>query len=166
MFAEYLTFLRLKVESVHYPNGQAALAPSAHHPGSVHYYSIFLSNRKRYADILEKNRFDAEITDVAELHDEYPRHWASVWDNAYQGASEHIRAFVIKKGQLSPEEEERNLKLLKIRVIAENFYGRLKSLWGICRETYRGEHYLYDYILSICFAFTNYHLEINPLVQE
>jgi len=93
-----------------------------------------------------------------------PNHWGSVWDRAYQGAQNKIRAFVIQKGQnLSSAELQRNENLAKTRVKTENFYGRLKKLWHVCGGTYRGDHNTYDDTITICFALTNYHLSLRPL---
>ncbi|MCR9067152.1 MAG: transposase family protein, partial [Cytophagales bacterium] len=154
----------VKVESVHYPNGIAALPTSPHYPGSFHDFSIFLENYPRYEVLLRKTPQDNITDSYLELKGEYPNHWGSVWDRAYQGAQEKIRAFVIKKGRnLSSEERQRNRNLAETRVKTENFYGRLKKLWGVCSGTYRGDHEYYDDTIAICFALTNYHISLRPL---
>ena len=53
-----------------------------------------------------------------------------------------------------------------IRVIIENFYGRLKLSWSILRNKFRDSHADYDKIFEICCALTNYLLKYSPLRAE
>jgi hypothetical protein len=67
------------------------------------------------------------------------------------------------RGNLSRAQKEHNKKLGRARVIAENFYGRLKTLWGIMREKYQGDRARYPTIFLNCVALTNFHISKNPL---
>jgi len=59
-----------------------------------------------------------------------------------------------------------NLQIAKDRVLCENFYGRMKKLFSIMKQTYRGNHETYDSISNVCIALTNFHLLKAPLRSE
>lgn len=109
------------------PNGLAVFV-SAPKPGAIHDFSIFQDNVEFYKDFLKKRPMDRTITDNGELKDKYPDSWACLMDKGYQGAAELVRAILPKRGRnLGEEDESRNDKIAKSRVICENFYGRLKK---------------------------------------
>jgi hypothetical protein len=56
--------------------------------------------------------------------------------------------------------------LSKDRVVCENFYGRLLSLFGVIRNKYKYEHMMYDKLFVVCTCLTNYHLRKNPLRSD
>ena len=56
-----------------------------------------------------------------------------------------------------------NKKIGSVRIICENFYGRMKNLWGASRLKFRGDLSGYDDLNDICVALTNYHIELHPL---
>ena len=69
---------------------------------------------------------------------------------------------------LDKQQNIHNEKLGKIRVIVENFFGRLKMRYGIMRETYRGDHSLYPSLFVICCALVNFEIAFanHPLRDE
>lgn len=69
-----------------------------------------------------------------------------------------------KKGNdLNVSDERRNRAIGRVRIICENFYGRMKKLWGAAREKVRGDLSNYDNLNLICVSLTNFHIECNPL---
>lgn len=64
-------------------------------------------------------------------------------DKGYTGAGTLLRAVIPKKAmpnqRLSVEDNVFNQRLASERIICENFYGRMKGLFSICTERYRGE---------------------------
>jgi hypothetical protein len=52
------------------------------------------------------------------------------------------------------------------RIVVENCFGRLYSLWEICSRRYRWAENLYHSIFSLGVALTNFHIERHPLRSE
>lgn len=97
-------------------------------------------------------------------------HWAVLADSGYEGAQELVRAITpIKKGQglaLSASEELHNSHVATNRVVCENFYGRMVSLFRVISGTYRHSHARINTIFRICVALTNFHVAQHPLRDE
>ena len=88
-------------------------------------------------------------------------------DKGYQGAVEFIRAILPNKGKtLSREDQTRNKKIAKNRIICENFYGRMKKLFKIMEVKFKWDENMYSTIFQICSALTNYHIIKYPLRNE
>ena len=105
--------------------------------------------------------------DQGELKDKYPKHWALLADKGYQGATEKIRAILPSKGKdLSREENTRNKKIAKNRIICENFYGRMKKLFKIMEGKYKWDEDTCSTVFNVCAALTNYHIMKYPLRNE
>ncbi|RHY85554.1 hypothetical protein DYB28_003071 [Aphanomyces astaci] len=85
-------------------------------------------------------------------------------------AQRDVRAVLpLKKpmgGILTFEDLRRNDRITSDRVIVENFFGRLKTLWGVCNDTYRWNRKTYDVVFQTCMAFTNAHVRFHPLRAE
>jgi len=131
------------------PNGLAS-AYSQHHPGSV-------------ADItILESRLD--------INKRHPNYWAVLLDKGYQGSREMFRALTPHKkpprGVLSAEQESYNKNLSSDRILVENYFGRMLSLWNIMAAKYRWGEELYDPITTWCVALTNYIVRDHPLRQE
>jgi hypothetical protein len=89
-------------------------------------------------------------------------------DSAYQLADQYVRAIVNKKKKFIKTSAENAYyrSLSKDRVVCENFYGRLLSLFGVIRNKYKYEHNVYDKLFLVCTCLTNYHLRKNPLRRD
>ncbi|KUF99909.1 hypothetical protein AM587_10001449 [Phytophthora nicotianae] len=132
-----------KVEVSVLPNG-VAINCTEHTGGSTHDAEIFRRNAAFHSRALHKHSSDANVRDEGKLQDKYPKEWAVLVDKGYQGMAREYRAIhPIKSGRLQPlslEDASFNDELAHDRVIVENFFGRLKSLWGICSEAPVGFH--------------------------
>jgi DDE superfamily endonuclease len=108
------------------------------HPGARHDFSIFHENVRLYKDLLEKRPGEEALLDPAIEQTS----WALLADKGYLGAEALLRAIIPKKAlpnrRLSAEDLSWNQRLSSARVICENFYGRLKGLFAICTEKFRG----------------------------
>jgi len=51
----------------------------------------------------------------------------------------------------------------KERILVENFFGRLKMLFKITREKYRGKLEHFDVFLDCCLGLANFHISSHPL---
>ncbi|KAM0675328.1 hypothetical protein GVAV_001153 [Gurleya vavrai] len=56
-----------------------------------------------------------------------------------------------------------NKKIGSVRIICENYYGRIKKLWGAAREKVKGDLKNYDNLNFISVSLTNYHISLHPL---
>lgn len=154
----------LKMETSHYPDGICATV-SSHYPGSTHDFTIFKDMKDKYKDMLKKNHVEKEKPDEMPLFDKYPGQWILIADSAYQSADKYLRAVVMKKRK-SIRTSADNVyyrSLSKDRVICENFYGRMLSLFGVIKQKYKYEHVMYDKFFIVCTCLTNYHLGKYPL---
>ena len=150
----------------HLPNGLVVFVSDLY-GGSVHDFTIFKGNVDTYKDFLEKKGLDNNVVDNGELKTKYPKHWALMADKGYQGAVELIRAILPNKGKtLSREDQTRNKKIAKNRIICENFYGRMKKLFKIMEVKFKWDENMYSTIFQICSALTNYHIIKYPLRNE
>ncbi|ETV74819.1 hypothetical protein H257_10880 [Aphanomyces astaci] len=101
------------------------------------------------------------------LRDKFPSQWSVLADKGYQGTQEYVRGFTPLKrpphGQLTMEQERSNAKLSSDRVIVKNFFGRLKTLWGLASDKYTWKKDEYNMYFQMCVALTNVHIRFNPL---
>lgn len=119
----------------------------------------------------DKLVFDDSIDDfiekVRDFHKDEPL--LIIGDKGYQEPNSQILV-TPKKGtyfDLTPEELLNNEKLSKIRIIVENFFGRLKSRYRIFGDQYRGCHISYESIFNKCCTLINYEiLTDHPLRKE
>lgn len=69
--------------------------------------------------------------------------WALLADKGYAGAEAYVRAIIPKKAYathpLSAMDIAENRNISRARIVCENFYGRLKGLFKICTNNYRGK---------------------------
>lgn len=161
----------LKVHSLHLPNG-ICVYKSNHEGGSVHDFSI-LSKPNSLAEhrhLCRKTDGDLTLEDAGDFKEAHPNQWCVLLDRGYMGALEFLRAVLPKRkppgGTLTASEVARNKRISQDRIIVENFYGRMKQLWGVTREVYRWNHEDYDAISDVCFALTNFHISLHPLRQD
>ncbi|RHY57870.1 hypothetical protein DYB30_009510 [Aphanomyces astaci] len=64
------------------------------------------------------------------------------------------------------DQQRRNDDIATDRVMVENFFGRLKTLWAVCGDIYRWNRKNYDAFFQTCVAVTNVHIRFNPLRDE
>jgi hypothetical protein len=65
--------------------------------------------------------------------------------------------------QLDEQQEQHNRTLSADRILAENFFGRWKSLFGICHGTYRGSLVHLSRIIRSTVLMTNWYVARHPL---
>ncbi|RHY50938.1 hypothetical protein DYB34_007261 [Aphanomyces astaci] len=132
--------------------------------------TIFDENLDFHAANLCKEATDMDLADADDLGPDRELRWAVLVDKCYQGAQRDVRAVLpLKKpmgGILTFEDLRRNDRITSDRVIVENFFGRLKTLWGVCNDTYRWNRKTYDVVFQTCMAFTNAHVRFHPLRAE
>ncbi|KAF0712498.1 Aste57867_4809 [Aphanomyces stellatus] len=134
-----------KVEVSVAPNGLAInVTDSA--KGSVSDIEIFKDNLGFHTSQLEKQADEGDINDPDALQDRYPTHWAVLSDKGYQESRKRA-----------------NERLSTDRVIVENFFGRLKTLWGLASDKYTWKKEEYNMYFQTCVALTNVHIRFNPL---
>lgn len=158
-----------KVEVSVLPIG-LAISCSAHYPGSVSDIEIMKEMHEWHVKASRKSNAENDVTDIGILSEEYPDSWAVLVDKGYQGSMEFLRTVHPKKkpqnGILSMEDEAYNKKVSSDRIIVENYFGRLCSLWAIAATKYRWAESNYDKLFRLCVALTNQHIRWHPLRQE
>ena len=157
----------LKVEVSVLPVG-LAINCTRSYPGSYADIDIFRRNMDFHKKQVLKN--DSNIEDSGPLHDKYPDQWAILVDKGYQGLQEVIRAIhparQTANTRLSNSQIATNQSISSDRIIVENYFGRLTSLWEICSRKFRWSRSLYDDIFQLSLALTNYHIEKAPLRHD
>ncbi|RHY74613.1 hypothetical protein DYB38_008340 [Aphanomyces astaci] len=92
------------------------------------------------------------------------------WNTGYQGIQREVRAVLPTKkpigGVLTADELRTNDRIASDRVIVENFFGRLKTLWSVCSDIYAWKRQNYDMLFQTCLALTNVHVRIHKLRAE
>ncbi|ETV82686.1 hypothetical protein H257_05252 [Aphanomyces astaci] len=135
--------------------------------GSTSDFEMFKANLGFHSTHLEKQPSDTNVSDNDALRDNFPSQWSVLADRGYQGIQEYVRGFTPLKrpphGQLTMEQERANVKLSSDRVIVENFFGRLKTLWGLASDKYTWKKDEYNMYFQTCVALTNVHIRFNPL---
>ncbi|ETI35397.1 hypothetical protein F443_18260 [Phytophthora nicotianae P1569] len=135
-----------KVEVSVLPNG-LAINCTDHTGGSTHDAAIFKDNVAFHARAMRKQEDDRGLRDEG------------------NGTGVPCNPPVKSKRlqPLSLEDACYNDKLARDRVIVENFFGRLKTLWGICSDKWRFDEASYDLYFRACVALTNVHVRLRPL---
>ncbi|RLO00854.1 hypothetical protein DYB28_010362 [Aphanomyces astaci] len=151
-----------KVELSVLPNG-FAINCTKHYKGSVSDKTIFDENLDFHMVCLTKQANEDRIDDP----DHATRQWAVLADKGYQGIQRDLRAVIpIKKpagGILTMDDIRTNDRIATDRVIVENFFGRLKTLWAICSHCYRWTRQNYDVLFQTCVAMANVNIRMHPL---
>ncbi|KAF0723607.1 hypothetical protein AaE_009854 [Aphanomyces astaci] len=158
-----------KVEVSVLPSGHAINVTTAA-PGSIADIAICESNIDFHVEKLEKTSHDESMLDADPLVTEYPTAWALLADKGYQGLHRRVCAITPAKkpagGMLSHAELVQNDKIASDRVIVENFFGRLKTLWSIASDKYAWKRENYDMFFQACVALTNVHIKFLPLRED
>ncbi|RHY06053.1 hypothetical protein DYB25_012597 [Aphanomyces astaci] len=156
----------LKIEASVSPQGLLVDMSDAHR-GAVADLTIMRSRMEQHQQALKKTDQELNILDHGEQVDSHPSMWAALVDKGYYGAMADIRAIHPKKntprGMLDAEDVVRNRRVSSDRVIVENFFGRVCSLWKVSYVTFTWSPKFYDNIQQLTFALTNYHISLMPL---
>jgi len=142
-----------------------ALFTSEKEVGSVPDFQIHKNNFQQYLQYLiklpnERNGLPHDLNEPC---------WAILGDQAYVGEpskTPNERRMYPKKNPHLTTDRESNKEMEKIRVPVEHFFGRLKGLWGILRETYRWDHSHFDDDFDICVLLTNEHIRVHELLHQ
>ena len=158
-----------KVEFSVTPNGQC-VDLSKHYPGSVHNLTICRKNKNVHKNMLRKKPHEQTLKDDGELYNEYKNYWAMLMDKGYIGLKHEVRAFYPtkkpNKGQLPGEEKIRNKEVSSDRSLIERYFGRMNLLWGIMAKQFKWAEEIYDSVVTICVALTNFHITLNSLNEQ
>ena len=152
------------------PNGKARyLSPL--YPGLFHNMKIFKKHVDKHLERLVKDDLDAKESNDLSVDDKDNRNmWAALLDKGYEGLHKYGRFLTPKKKtaqrDLDSDDKKKNNRIENDRVIVENFFGRLKTIWGTAESTFRFRDELYAPCMKMMVALTNFHVSILPLRQE
>ena len=131
--------------------------------GSTHDFNILKSTYSSYVGYLAKQ--NDEINMIAT--DYINPSWAILFDSAYvcddERKTPELRKIALAKGERTQTQRNTHRELCRIRVVVEQFFGRLKSLWSLFRKPYRFAHDRFDMDFDICAMLTNEHIKANLL---
>jgi len=132
-------------------------------PGSVHDVTIARETIDDLTRLLQKTEAEAEDTDEEDT-------WAFMGDSGYQGLQHTVRAVLPQKRrpghELTRAQKRFNTNLSSVRVVCENYYGRLKKKFRIMVDKYRGAREEYEHVFKACAALTNFDIQHHPLRSE
>ncbi len=136
-----------KCEASVLPNG-LCVGVSNHCPGSISDFEIFQRRKEWHLSKTKKSEDKILMIDAGQHADQHPHHWAILADKGYQGILEIARGIVPKKkpprGALTLSEEGFNRSVASDRIIVENFFGRLCTLWIVVSNKWRWAEGIYD----------------------
>ena len=150
----------VKVQALVRPNGICS-AVSCAYPGSTHDMTI----------IRESDWVNTILTYVHDLPNNARviHHYPCLFDKGYTGINSFYPEAIVTIRKpvgrdLSPEQNEINNRIESDRAIVENFFGRLKTLFGILASRFRGDrdnHLIH--ILRICISLANYYNTLRSM---
>ena len=96
---------------------------------------------------------------------------ALLGDSGYIGLEDIYPELIVtrkrsKNKELSTEDEQWNSRLHSDRVLVENYFGRLKSVFGILARPYRGALNALEDVVITCICLLNMMLKANPLRKQ
>ena len=132
---------------------------------------MFKKHIDDHLERLVKDNLDAKESDDLSVDDDDDKNmWAALLDKGYKGSHKYGRFLTPKKKtarrDLDSDDKKKNNRIEKDRVIVENFFGRMKTIWGAAEQTFRFRDDLYAPCMKMCVALTNYHVTILPLRKE
>ncbi|RLN97163.1 hypothetical protein BBJ28_00019456 [Nothophytophthora sp. Chile5] len=158
-----------KVEVSVLPNG-IAINCTDHKGGRESDIELFRGNSAFHTRALQKLPNESTLSDGGQLAEAFPTEWAVLTDKGYQGLANDFRAVHPTKARrlqpLSLAESRRNDDISHDRVVVENFFGRLKTLWGICADKWKWDEGSYDLFFRACVALTNTSIRLRPLRDD
>lgn len=127
-------------------------------PGKIHDFQVFKDSGLKKL-ILEENNNCQRI---------FKENCTVLADSGYQGISKEVPGAVTpRKKQRGQERTVEDMAFNKTityrRIIVENWFGRLKTLWRIMFHCYRLRITFYDTLWKFCAAITNFHIKHHPL---
>ncbi|ETV65451.1 hypothetical protein H257_17817 [Aphanomyces astaci] len=156
----------LKIEASVSPQGLLVDMSEAHR-GAIADLTIMRSRMDQHVGALAKSDNELSILDHGEQVDTYRGMWVLLVDKGYYGASVDVRAIHPKKnpprGMLDPDDVVGNRRVSSDRVVVENFFCRVCSLWKVSYATFTWSTKFYDEIQRLTFALTNFHVSLMPL---
>lgn len=127
-------------------------------PGGAHDLSIFRAMAPTYAAFLKKTPEETSLVSG----DPEPS-WALIGDRGHVGASQHVRAIVPTRDNMIEGEAGTREDVGPPRIVVGNFFGRMKRLFRLMVDTYRGDVSKYDSYADACAALTNFHIRFHGL---
>lgn len=123
--------------------------------GAKHDYNVFKKSRKQLAALFDK-------------HPDQPH--KILGDKGYQNSESDILVTPYKgnTADLTREQLIFNQNLGQVRIIVENFFGRLKSRYEIMSSVFRGGRETYENYFIICCALVNFEQIVcdHPLRED
>ncbi|GMF60997.1 unnamed protein product [Phytophthora fragariaefolia] len=117
-------------------------------------------NNIEFHSSIRKTKSDRSLADGGPPVENFDDEWAMLADKGYQGLAGQTRYSHPKKGRnLSRADLQFNDDVSSDRVIVENVFGRLCTLWRVCADKYRWGEEPYDDIFQSCASLTNFHIE-------
>lgn len=153
----------VKIQALVRPNGICTMFTFGY-PGSVHDMKVlkisnWVNTILSYSVTLANN--------ATAIH-----HYPCLFDKGYTGLNNTYSEAIVtirkpKNRDLTQEENNVNNRIEGDRSIVENFFGRLKTIFGILAVRFRGDKKNHlQHIIPICMSLTNYHISLHPLRQE
>ena len=148
----------IKLQAIVDPDG-ICIDAKCGYPGSMHDLTIF-----RAAKTL--SRLVHERTIGNRRCDSY---YPVLFDKGYTGVDKdnYPEAVILKKQKkgkdIDPQIDADNDFIEHDRVIVENFFGRLKTLWSVTEAGYRGSPEQLRTLTLICVCLTNYYNLLHPM---
>ncbi|KAE8966539.1 hypothetical protein PR001_g28375 [Phytophthora rubi] len=107
------------------------------------------------------------MADAGPFRDTYPSSWIILADKGYQGLNDTMRVLDPKHRRptvpLTLEEDNTNREISSDRIIVENYFGRLCTLWALASDKYRWKENKYEMYFRACVALTNVQVRVHPL---
>ena len=117
--------------------------------------------------VARKKGDESSVADVGPLSDDFPGKWAVLADKGYQGATKMLRVVHsvkrIKNRAITRDDERFNPKVSGDRIIVENVFSRLCSLWTVVGSKVCWAEASYDTIFCFRLSMTNLHVKWNTL---
>jgi len=138
--------------------------------GSVTYITIFRDNKVFHKGASTKKTQEEGMAEDGPLLECFPGSWIILADKGYQGLSDSFRVVHPKRRcptmPLTVEEEATNRNISSDRIIVENYFGRLCTLWALCSDKYRWQEAKYEMYFRACVALTNMQVRAHPLCAD
>ena len=152
------------------PNG-LAINCTDNYAGGLSDITIFRANRRFHEMATLKSDEERNMTTLNDMENENDiSTWAILVDKGYQSGGDVGRILhPVKRppnGTLCLMEKEQNLEITRDRIIVENYFGRMKTLWKIMETKYTWDEGFYDILFGICLCITNFHILKHPLREE
>ena len=135
-------------------------------PGAVHDFTLFKDSKLE--DLIKKEN--------ERCNQLYGENCTILGDSGYQGLSKRVPGAITpakkpRGGRLDQDDILENKRIAKRRIIVENWFSRLKLLWGKMNQKLRNKkgseiHVEYDMNWTFCAALTNFHISKHPLREN